>query len=154
MILKKLVIISSIYFLGSSCTIDAYQQKHLIEVSEATFKKEVLDSPVPVFLVVYSKHNDTCRLMDAVWSDIQKELRDNGKVVLINFDKQKTLAQELGVVTVPTLMVYHKGKKLGTFELTMSPSEIKTIAHYILGLHIFTSLRYYRLLMKLLEKLD
>ncbi|MCX5924143.1 MAG: thioredoxin family protein [Candidatus Dependentiae bacterium] len=127
--------------------------KELLEVADSTFKKEILDSPIPVILAVISKGSNTCRLVEPLFSEIHKELHGRGKVVIMNLEKNLNFAKELGVVTTPVLIFYNKGKRLGTLELTMSPAEIKSIVKYVLGLNIFTSLGYYRLLMKLLGKI-
>ncbi|HSW75575.1 MAG TPA: thioredoxin family protein [Candidatus Saccharimonadales bacterium] len=126
--------------------------KILVEVVQSSFKREVLDSPIPVFLAVISK-NATCKLIDPLFLEIHKELDGNGKVVIMKLEKNSDFAKELGVVTTPILIVFNKGKKLGTIEINMSPSEIKSIAKHILDLHLFTSLGYYRMIMRLLGKI-
>lgn len=157
MILNKksivLVVLASFICMASNIyTLKGNTSKHFIEVDQSNFKKEILDCLVPVFLVVLSRFNDTSRLLETLFLEIHKELHENGKVVIMNLEKNLDFAKELGVVTSPVLLVYNKGKKLGTLELNMSPAEIKYIAKYFLELNFFTSLRHYRLLMKLLEK--
>ena len=145
--LKFLIFLSVIY---------AYQvngSKPLVQVVQSTFKKEVLNSSVPVLLAVLCASSNTCRLIEPVFLEIQKELGGNGKVVIMHLEKNLDFAKELGVVHTPVLIIYNKGKRLGTLELTMSPAEIKFIVQYVLALNIFTSLGYYRLLMRLLGKI-
>jgi thioredoxin 1 len=138
---------------------DAYSyksssSKFVVEVVESTFKKEILDSSVPVFLVAVSKSSDTCRLFEPLFLEIHKELGGNGKIAIMNFEKNLDFAKELGIVTTPVFIIYNKGKKLASLELTMSPAEIKSIAKYFLELNFLTSLRNYSLLLKFLKKIS
>ncbi|MFA5998602.1 MAG: thioredoxin family protein [Candidatus Babeliales bacterium] len=153
---KKSIIFGLVCLIFITSNIYSYQNnnpKSLVEIVQATFKKEILDSPIPVILMITSKGNDTSRLLETLFLDVHKELQGRAKVVALNIDKSLSFAQELGVVTAPVLMIYNKGKKVGSLELSMSPAEIKHIVKYVRNLNIFTSLGYYRLLMKLLGKI-
>ncbi len=82
----------------------------LLELSDADFTKEVKLSEKPVVLVdFYASWCEPCKLLEPVLEEIAGEY-DHVKVCRIDVDKAPRMAARYGVLSVPTLMVFHQGQ--------------------------------------------
>lgn len=71
---------------------------------------ELIDLQVPVLLDFYAEWNEQSSQMHPVLRDVAAALGDKGKIIKIDVDKNKELAQALRVKGLPTLMIYKNGE--------------------------------------------
>lgn len=71
---------------------------------------ELIDVNIPVLLDFYTEWNDTSRSMHPVLRDVAAALGNKAKVIKINVDKNKELAEALRVKDLPTLIIYKHGE--------------------------------------------
>ncbi|MFT5169072.1 MAG: thioredoxin 1 [Saprospiraceae bacterium] len=72
--------------------------------------KELINSNTPVLVDFFAEWCGPCKVMTPVLSEVVSALGNKVKVVKIDVDKNRKLAQELQVRGVPTLMIYKNGK--------------------------------------------
>jgi len=71
---------------------------------------ELIDTQVPVLLHFYSNQNTASQGMGEVLRDVAATLGDQARVIKIDVDKNKELAEALRIKTLPTLMIYKQGE--------------------------------------------
>ncbi|PQB05175.1 thioredoxin family protein [Aureitalea marina] len=71
---------------------------------------ELIETRVPVLLDFYADWDDACTDMHAVLRDVAAALGDKARVIKIDIDKNKELAEALRVKGLPTLMIYKNGE--------------------------------------------
>lgn len=80
-----------------------------MEVNEETFKKEVLDSEIPVLVDFWADWCSPCKMIEPIIFEIEKEYTGKLKVVRVNIDENQNLAVEYGIMSIPTLAFFVSG---------------------------------------------
>jgi len=71
---------------------------------------ELINANIPILLDFYTEWNDQSTSMHPVLRDVAAALGDKAKVIKIDVDKNKELAEALRVKGLPTLMIYKGGE--------------------------------------------
>ena len=80
-----------------------------ILVNKNNFQEEVLNSDKPVLVDFWAPWCGPCRMVLPIIEEIAEENEDI-KVVKINVDEEPELANQFGVMTIPTLYVFKNGE--------------------------------------------
>ena len=80
-----------------------------IHVNKNNFQEEVLNSDKPVLVDFWAPWCGPCRMVLPIIEEIAEENEDI-KVVKINVDEEPELANQFGVMTIPTLYVFKNGE--------------------------------------------
>jgi thioredoxin 1 len=80
------------------------------KITDATFKQEVLESSLPVVVVFWAEWCGPCRMIAPALEEIATELKDKVKIVKLNIDENPTVASNLGIRSIPTLIIFKDGK--------------------------------------------
>jgi thioredoxin 1 len=81
-----------------------------LEVSEANFEAEVLKSEQPVLVDFWAPWCGPCRRVAPVIDELAGENAGSLKVVKLNVDDAQSIAQNYGVSSIPTLMIFKGGE--------------------------------------------
>ena len=79
------------------------------EISSADFQKEVLESEIPVLVDFFATWCGPCKMMAPIVDEISEE-RNDCKVVKIDVDENGEIAQEYGVMSIPTFISFKDGE--------------------------------------------
>lgn len=71
---------------------------------------ELISAQVPVLLDFYTEWNEQSTAMHPVLRDVAAALGDKAKVIKIDVEKNKDLAEALRIKGLPTLMIYKNGE--------------------------------------------
>ncbi|MBQ7603665.1 MAG: thioredoxin [Clostridia bacterium] len=83
----------------------------IIEVTSATFQKEVLESDKPVLVDFNAAWCGPCRMLKPVIDEIAAENSDI-KVVSVNIDEEDILADDNDVSSIPCLVLFKGGREV------------------------------------------
>ena len=81
----------------------------VININNANFQDEVLNSEKPVLVDFWAPWCGPCRMVAPLVDEIAVERADI-KVGKVNVDEQPQLAAQFGVMSIPTLVVMKDGK--------------------------------------------
>ncbi len=81
-------------------------------ITEHTFEDEVLRSELPVLVEFGAEWCGPCKTVAPELEALAAELLGRAKVVSVDIDQSAMLAQQLGVQSVPTFVVFHQGRQV------------------------------------------
>ncbi|MDX2230699.1 MAG: thioredoxin [Leptolyngbyaceae cyanobacterium bins.349] len=82
------------------------------QVTDATFKQEVLESDVPVLVDFWAPWCGPCRMVAPIVDEISAQYEGQIKVVKVNTDENPTVASQYGIRSIPTLMIFKGGQRV------------------------------------------
>jgi len=80
-----------------------------INVSDLSFKQDVLDSDIPVLVDFWAPWCAPCRMVAPVLDEIAKEYTGQFKIAKMNTD-QNTIAMQYGIRNIPTMLIFKNGQ--------------------------------------------
>ncbi|MDJ0731838.1 MAG: thioredoxin [Crocosphaera sp.] len=83
-----------------------------VQVTDSSFKADVLESNVPVLVDFWAPWCGPCRMVAPVVDEIAEQYSGKVKVVKLNTDENPNTASQYGIRSIPTLMIFKGGQRV------------------------------------------
>jgi len=97
----------------------------LLHLTDASFKKEVLEADLPVLVDFWAPWCGPCKMIAPLLEELAKEYAQKMKIGKINIDEDTKIATHFGVMSIPTLIFFKKGKAIDQIAGALSKAELK-----------------------------
>ena len=86
----------------------------IIHATDASFKRDVLESDLPVLVDFWAPWCGPCKMLSPVLEELYPEIKSKFRVVKVDVDENSATASSYNIRTIPTLMIFHKGHAVDT----------------------------------------
>ena len=83
---------------------------NLYKMAKSSFK-DLINSDTPLLIDFYADWCGPCKQFGPIIDSLKEEMKDSVRVIKIDVDKNQALSQKLKVMSIPTVMIYHKGER-------------------------------------------
>ncbi len=85
-------------------------ESRAFEVTEATFKQDVLESSLPVLVDFWAEWCQPCKLIEPHVMALAQEYEGRMRVGRMDADANPNILMELGILGIPTLILFKDGQ--------------------------------------------
>jgi thioredoxin 1 len=96
----------------------------IIHLSDDTFKKEVLESSVPVLVDYWAGWCGPCKMIAPILDSLISEYDGKIKIAKLNIDENPQTPTKYGIRGIPTLMIFKDGNVESTKVGALSKSQL------------------------------
>ncbi len=97
----------------------------VLHFSDATFKKEVLESELPVMVDFWATWCGPCKMIAPHVEELTREYSGKMKIGKLDVDNNPKSASNYGIMSIPTLMFFKGGKVMDQVSGALSKSALK-----------------------------
>ena len=83
----------------------------VLEVTDQTFKTEVLESEKPVMVDFWAPWCMPCRMMAPILEEFSRDNSDKIKVYKLNTDQNQSTATQYNIMSIPSLVIFNNGSE-------------------------------------------
>jgi thioredoxin 1 len=96
----------------------------IIEVTDANFQAEVIESEKPVLVDFWAPWCGPCRVVAPVLQEIASE-RDDLRIVKLNTDDNPQTAASYGILAIPTMLLFRNGAEAARIQGAMPKKRLE-----------------------------
>jgi len=98
--------------------------EHIHYVTDASFKSDVLESPVPVLVDYWAEWCGPCKMIAPILDDVARDYNGRLKIAKLNIDENPKTPGEYGIRGIPTLILFKGGNVEATKVGALSKSQL------------------------------
>ncbi len=97
----------------------------ILHFTDSNFKKEVLESDLPVLVDFWAEWCGPCRMVSPIIEELAREYDKKIRIGKINIDENPRTPTHYGVMSIPMLMFFKKGRVANQSVGALSKTELK-----------------------------
>jgi thioredoxin 1 len=86
-----------------------------VTFTDSNFESDVMKAEKPVLVDFWAVWCGPCRMQGPIVDELAKDFSGKAVVGKMNVDENPQVSQTLGIMSIPTLMIFHKGQMVKQF---------------------------------------
>ena len=96
-----------------------------LPVTDSEFEQKVLQSNVPVVVDFWAPWCGPCRAVAPILDELAGEYEGRLTIAKVNTDEQQQWAGQLGIMAIPTMVIFKNGREIGRLQGARPKSMLK-----------------------------
>ncbi len=84
--------------------------ENIIDLTDATFDETVSGTAEPLVVDFWAEWCGPCKMIAPILDEIAEEQGDSIKISKVNVDENPSIAQQYGIMSIPTILVFRDGE--------------------------------------------
>ena len=97
----------------------------MLIVDGANYKKEVMESKLPVVLDFFADWCPPCKMYGPSFESVAGKMGEKAKFAKVNVDNAKDIALQFGIMSIPATVMLKKGKVIGSIPGALAESDLE-----------------------------
>jgi thioredoxin 2 len=96
-----------------------------VELTEANFRREIERSEIPVLVDFWAPWCGPCKMMAPAFEKAAVSLEPRVRLAKLNTDEAQEIAGQLGIRSIPTMILFHGGEEIARHSGAMMAGDIE-----------------------------